>query len=77
MILNDTLSIVVENSFDGAWSEKDGVYLSRKRSGGEGTGLSSVRAICAGYEGMVKIDISSNTWKSSALVDLTGHLGES
>jgi hypothetical protein len=78
-IRDDVLSVVVENSFDGVWSERGGVYLSRKVHGGaekprEGIGISSAGAVCARYDGMVKVDIKGNTWKSGALLDLTGRL---
>lgn len=66
----NTLSIGVINSFDGLWNEKNGVYLSRKESDEvrEGMGLSSVKAVCAKYDGLVQIEISGKVWKSSALV---------
>jgi sensor histidine kinase regulating citrate/malate metabolism len=78
-IKNDALSVAVENSFDGEWRERGGVYMSRKNPGGEGVpregvGLTSVRAVCAKYDGKMKVGIKGNVWRSSALLDLTGHL---
>ena len=66
----NTLSIGVINSFDGLWNEKNGVYLSRKKNGEvrEGVGLSSVKAVCTKYDGLVQIEISGKVWKASALV---------
>ena len=66
----NTLSIGVSNSFDGLWNEKNGVYLSRKKNGEvrEGLGLSSVKAVCTKYDGLVQIEISGKIWKASALV---------
>jgi sensor histidine kinase regulating citrate/malate metabolism len=66
----DTISIVVTNSFDGVWNEKNGVYLSRKdaRYKREGVGLSSVKAICEKHRGLVRIDAGKDSWKSSALI---------
>jgi hypothetical protein len=80
-IFNDTLSLMVENSFDGTWLEKDGAYLSLKRGTGDmavpGIGISSVKEICHKYDGMLRFDIRNNIWRASALVDLTGHLAGS
>ena len=75
-IEGDSLSIVVVNSFDGLWLEcgKDGVYLSRKTNEGEpereGVGLSSVKAVCEKYRGLVQYEITNDVWKSSALVHM-------
>lgn len=71
-IANGTLSVVIKNSFDGKYRERNGVYISRKRSGESGIGLSSVKAICEKYEGLLDINIDGNTWTASALLDMTG-----
>lgn len=67
------LSMMVENSFNGIWSERGGVYLSMKRVGGEaeqqGIGLSSVKAVCAKYGGLAKVEIARNIWRTAALVN--------
>jgi len=70
----DTLSIVVTNSFNGIWREENGVYLSVKDSEEmrEGTGLSSVKALCEKHRGLVHYEIAKDVWKSSALVHMTG-----
>lgn len=71
----DTLSIVVTNSFDGLWNEKNGAYLSRKEISGdarEGVGLSSVKAVCEKHRGLAQFEITGDIWKSSALV----HMGD-
>lgn len=73
-IAGDTLSIVVDNSFDGLWSERDGAYLSRKESEGamprEGIGLTSVKAVCEKHQGFSRHEIIGEVWRSSALVHL-------
>jgi sensor histidine kinase regulating citrate/malate metabolism len=71
-IEGNTLSIVVNNSFDGLWMEEEGVYLSRKGADGtrKGVGLASVRAICDKYGWLCKYEITGDVWKSSALVDM-------
>jgi hypothetical protein len=76
--VEDTLTMIVENSFSGTY-EKDGdVYISSKRGeNGEtrrGIGIISVREACRKYGGLLEIDAEENLWRASALVDLTGHL---
>lgn len=77
-IAGDTLSVVVQNSFDGQWREDDGVYLSRKTkestAAREGVGLASVKAVCEKHRGIVLYEITGDVWKSSALVHMEeGH----
>jgi signal transduction histidine kinase len=68
----DTLSIVVENSYDGIFREKGDVYLSRKdyTFKREGVGIDSVKTVCERHRGLVRIDTSNDVWKSSALVHI-------
>ena len=66
----DTIAIVVTNSFDGVWSERDGAYLSRKEPAREGVGLPSVRSVCENHRGLVQFEVKENVWKSSALVHI-------
>ncbi len=70
-IKGNFLVIVVKNSFDGIYQKSkvtDGGYLSRKRSE-EGVGLTSVKAICDNYNGLMKIQISEKTWEVSVLME--------
>jgi sensor histidine kinase YesM len=75
-IIDGSLVIIVENSFDGVLNEKDGVYLSLKEGAGgdEGIGLSSVKAVCDKHEGMMSVETDGNVWKASAVVDM-GQIG--
>lgn len=73
------LSLLVENSFDGLWREKDGVYYSRKRgadrAGGvsrEGVGLSSVQAVCDKHDGLLRVAVEENMFKTSVLLGIGG-----
>jgi signal transduction histidine kinase len=69
---DESISIIVSNSFDGQWEQQDGVYLSRKENGGVkriGVGLSSVKEICEKYGGLAIFEVTDNVWKSSALVE--------
>lgn len=71
-IEEDTISIVVTNSFDGQWSETSGSYLSRKKSWKEkGIGLSSANAICKKYRGLTTYNINEGVWKACALVHMS------
>lgn len=68
--------MVVENGFDGWWNEQEGIYLSHKQDGEEtmreGMGLTSVKAVCAKYNGTVKVEVTDKVWHSSALVEMNG-----
>lgn len=68
------LSVMVQNSFDGIWTEKDGKYLSRKRTESEparnGIGISSMRAVCHKYDGMLRLEAENSVFKVSALMQL-------
>jgi len=75
LIQGDYLTLVVENSFDGRWDEKDGVYFSRKYEREtdphvEGIGIASVKSVCAKFDGRLVISINGNVWKSSAVVKM-------
>ncbi len=67
------LSIVVENSFNGQ-QVKD-LHTSRKRNKDtEGIGLSSVKAICEKYGGILEITIADNVWRAAAFVEMRTEL---
>lgn len=68
------LTVIIENGFDGVWTEENGVYLSRKNKDGgifrKSMGISSVQTICDKYEGAVQIEINGYSWKASACVNM-------
>lgn len=64
---SNVLTITMDNSFDGYWQEKDGVFLSRKHDG-EGIGLTSVQAVVEKYGGRVKFEAKGNVFLSSAYI---------
>ena len=68
-IRNNTLIITMDNSFDGVYAEADGVFYSRKRDG-EGTGLSSVRAVARKYGGDARFEAKGKMFMSSVYVDM-------
>ena len=68
-IRHGNLTITVDNSFDGTYTETDGVFFSRKREG-EGIGLSSVRAIAEKYGGALKCEVKGNVFMASVYVKM-------
>ncbi|GHV45505.1 hypothetical protein FACS1894204_04810 [Synergistales bacterium] len=77
---NDTLALVVENSFDGLWQKSGDSYLSMKRRNVSGpaanarppqlgVGISSVREICNKYNGLLKFDVEENVWCASVVLE--------
>jgi sensor histidine kinase regulating citrate/malate metabolism len=69
--INETLSLIIENNFDGLWEQDNGVYISRNTSEGrrEGEGLVSVEAICKKYDGFIRVEPVNNTWRVSVQVN--------
>jgi signal transduction histidine kinase len=71
-IANGTLSVIVENNFDGIWTQEGVSYISRKTSEGaerEGIGISSVKTVCEKYGGLVQIENSDQVWRVSAIIE--------
>jgi len=64
-----TLTITLDNSFDGALRQKDGVILSSKREG-EGTGLSSVAAVAKKYGGAARFEAKDGIFQTSVYIRL-------
>lgn len=69
----DTLTITVDNSFDGNLKQKGGVFLSSKRAG-EGIGLSSVAAVAQKYGGAARFEASDGIFQASVYVKLKNRL---
>lgn len=65
----DTLTITVDNSFDGNVREKKGVFLSSKREG-QGTGLSSVATVAKKYDGSSRFEAKNNVFQASIYIRL-------
>ncbi len=64
------LTITVDNSFNGMFREKNGVFLSSKRDG-EGTGLSSVAAVAKKYGGTARFEAKNGVFQASVYVRIT------
>ncbi len=68
-VLGDKISFICDNSFDGILLREGEELLSRKRGGAEkGTGLSSIMAVAQKYGGMVKTDVTADTFMLSVLL---------
>lgn len=65
----DTLTITMDNSFDGNLSKNGGVFFSSKREG-KGTGLSSVSAVAGKYGGTARFEAKGDVFLSSVYVKL-------
>jgi sensor histidine kinase regulating citrate/malate metabolism len=68
-VVKNRLTMAVDNSFDGAYTEKDGVLYSRKREG-KGVGVSSVQAVVERYLGSMKIEAVGDVFMVSLHVKM-------
>jgi signal transduction histidine kinase len=71
-VANETLSIIIENNFDGTWKKQQGIYISSKDETERrlGLGLQSVNTVCEKYDGIMKVDHKDNIWRVSTIVNL-------
>ncbi|MDR1014249.1 MAG: GHKL domain-containing protein [Coriobacteriales bacterium] len=63
------LAIVIDNSFDGTYTERGGEFYSRKRQG-KGIGISSVRAVVERYGGALKYEVANGVFMTSLYVKM-------
>jgi hypothetical protein len=63
------LTLVIDNSFDGTYTERDGEFYSRKREG-KGVGISSVRAVVERYGGSLKYEVANGVFMTSLYVKM-------
>jgi hypothetical protein len=68
-VVKKRLTLVIDNSFDGTYTEKDGEFYSRKRSG-KGVGISSVRAVVERYGGSLKYEVANGVFMTSLYVKM-------
>jgi len=69
-VYNDYLTIVMDNSTNGAFEKKGGIIFSSKRTG-EGIGLSSIEAIAKKYNGTADFKAKDNVFLSSIVILMT------
>jgi hypothetical protein len=63
------LTLVIDNSFDGTYTERGGEFYSRKREG-KGVGISSVRAVVQRYGGSLKYEVANGVFMTSLYVKM-------
>jgi hypothetical protein len=68
-VVKKRLTLVIDNSFDGTYTEKDGEFYSRKREG-KGVGISSVRAVVERYGGSLKYEVANGVFMTSLYVKM-------
>ena len=59
------LTITMDNSFDGQARQEDGKFLSSKRAGAPGVGLSSIRAVAKAHQGDARFEAKGTVFLSS------------
>ncbi len=65
----NTLTITVDNSFFGTIRQKEGVFLSSKRTG-EGIGITSVAAVAQKYGGAARFTAQDGIFQAAVYVNL-------
>jgi len=68
-LIHKNLTLVIDNTFDGFYDARDGVFYSRKRTG-KGIGLTSVRNIVDRYDGSMKVEAANGVFQVSVMVRL-------
>jgi signal transduction histidine kinase len=75
MVQGDMLVFGMQNSFDGQLiTRPDGLFVSRKRSNGVATGLSSIQAIAHKYHGSVKFSANNLVFHTLVRLDMAGFI---
>ncbi|MDR2587417.1 MAG: GHKL domain-containing protein [Coriobacteriales bacterium] len=68
-VVKKRLTLVIDNSFDGTYTERGGEFYSRKREG-KGVGISSVRAVVERYGGSLKYEVANGVFMTSLYVKM-------
>ena len=69
LVQGGTLTIVMDNSFDGRYNKHKEVWISRKRVG-QGTGLASIESTAQRYNGIVMLQPNGRIFQSSVYLQL-------
>lgn len=64
------LTITMDNSFDGQTRQENGKFLSSKRAGAPGVGLSSIRAVAKAHHGDARFEAKGQVFRSSVYAKL-------
>ena len=65
-----SLTLAVDNRFDGTLHEENGVYRSRKEGAGHGLGIGSVRSLCEKYDGVLAIETEGDLFMAGVAIGL-------
>ncbi len=63
-----SLTLAVDNRFDGALLVENGAYRSRKAGEGHGVGLVSVRAVCEKYGGILQLETEGDMFMAGVVI---------
>ncbi len=63
-----SLTLAVDNRFDGTLKTDNGAYLSRKEGTGHGVGIGSVRAVCEKYGGVLQIETEGDMFMAGVVI---------
>jgi hypothetical protein len=68
-LTGEMLTITIDNSFNGAVTEINGVFMSQKREG-KGIGISSVKAVVQKYNGVARFEAKGNVFQASIMLQM-------
>lgn len=66
----DSLTLAVDNRFDGNVIKEGERFLTRKEDKGHGIGLASVRAICKKYNGVLQLETEGDLFMAGVVIGL-------
>ena len=69
-LAGETLTITIDNSFDGVIKMEGEKFLSRKRREGVGIGVSSVSAVAGKYGGAARFEAKGNVFQAEIMLPL-------
>ena len=67
---NSLLAVIVENSYEGEIQRSGNTFISSKKKGRRGIGISSVLNITEQYNGIAKFEYQDQIFKASVLLKI-------
>ena len=65
-----SLTLAVDNRFDGVLRQADGRLMSQKEEPGHGLGISSVQAVCKKYDGLLQLETKEDLFLAGVVIGL-------
>ena len=65
---DNSFTLAVDNRFDGFLQKKDDRLVSRKPGDAHGIGLSSVRAVCKKYNGVLQLETEGDLFMAGIVI---------